>query len=533
MNYKHFGVMLDCSRNAVMKVSEVKKMIDVLKKMGYNTLQLYTEDTYQIEGEPYFGYMRGGYTAEEIKEIDAYAIKNGIELIPCIQTLAHFTNLVKLRNYKKIVDVNDILLIDEEKTYELIDKMFLTLSKNFTSRLVNIGMDEAHMVGLGKFLDKHGYQNRFDILLRHLQRVANIASNYGFTMHMWSDMFFRLINGGQYYGEGLTLPTDVVNKIPSNVDLVYWDYYHSYKMYYDAMFKSHIETGKNVWFAGGGWTWNGFAPLNKYTQQTMKSAMASVKEHGIENVLITMWGDDGKECSFYALLPSLYAIRCYADGIENEEEIKSGFYKLFGVNYDDFMLLDIPNKTKGAKEFDYEPIPSKNLLYSDPFMNSNDAFGIEAYDMNYEEYANILTDASKRAGEYAYIFETLASLCKALTIKATLSFRTRTAYKNGDKAELSKIVAEYDVLDGLYKDFQKKYYELWHKENKPFGFEIHDVRLGGIIMRAKTCKSRIQEYLNGKILKIEELEIEPLKLTSLPFESHLYRRAISVSELIY
>lgn len=533
MQYKHFGVMLDCSRNAVMKVSEVKNMIDLLSKMGYNTLQLYTEDTYQIESEPYFGYMRGGYTSSEIKEIDAYAKTKGIELIPCIQTLAHFTNLVKLRQYKNIVDVNDILLIDEEKTYELIEKMFATLRQNFTSNLVNIGMDEAHMVGLGKFLDKHGYQNRFDILLRHLNRVVEIASKYGFTPHMWSDMFFRLVNHGEYYGENIVIPKEVVEKMPKNLDLVYWDYYHSYKLYYDAMFKSHLNTGKNVWFAGGGWTWNGFAPLNKYTKQTMKPAMLSIKEHGIENVLIALWGDDGKECSFYSLLPSLYAIRCYANGIEDENEIKRGFKETLGFNYDDFMLLDIPNKTKNAKEFDYEPIPSKNLLYSDPFMNSNDAFGIDCYDMNYEEYANLLLDASKRAGEYAYIFETLASLCKALTIKATLSYRTRTAYKQGDKKTLEKIVAEYDVLDGLYKDFHQKLSELWHKENKPFGFEIQDVRLGGIIMRAKTCKNRIKAYLNGEILKIEELEVEPLKLTSLPFESHLYRRAISASELIY
>lgn len=32
--YKHFGVMLDCSRNAVMKPSEIKKFIDVLVKWG-------------------------------------------------------------------------------------------------------------------------------------------------------------------------------------------------------------------------------------------------------------------------------------------------------------------------------------------------------------------------------------------------------------------------------------------------------------------------------------------------------------------
>lgn len=65
--------MLDCSRNAVPKVSALKKFMDVLQKMGYNTLELYGEDTYEVEGEPYLGYMRGRYSASEIKELDAYA----------------------------------------------------------------------------------------------------------------------------------------------------------------------------------------------------------------------------------------------------------------------------------------------------------------------------------------------------------------------------------------------------------------------------------------------------------------------------
>ena len=115
------GVMIDCSRNAVPKVSAVKKLIDALQKMGYNTLELYTEDTFEVEDEPYFGYLRGRYSSEEIKEIDKYASAHGIELIPCIQTLAHFSNSVKLPRFWNITDVNDILLIDEEQTYEFIE----------------------------------------------------------------------------------------------------------------------------------------------------------------------------------------------------------------------------------------------------------------------------------------------------------------------------------------------------------------------------------------------------------------------------
>ena len=54
-----FGVMLDCSRGAVYKKETVEKFIDFLSAAGYNMLQLYTEDVYEVDGEPYFGYLRG------------------------------------------------------------------------------------------------------------------------------------------------------------------------------------------------------------------------------------------------------------------------------------------------------------------------------------------------------------------------------------------------------------------------------------------------------------------------------------------
>ena len=44
---KLLGVMLDCSRDAVYTVETLKNYFRLLKKMGYNSVQLYTEDTYE------------------------------------------------------------------------------------------------------------------------------------------------------------------------------------------------------------------------------------------------------------------------------------------------------------------------------------------------------------------------------------------------------------------------------------------------------------------------------------------------------
>ena len=510
--FRHIGVMLDCSRNRVLSVVGLKKFIDYIAKMGYNTLELYTEDTYEIKGEPYFGHFRGRYTQAEIKEVDAYAKEKGVELIPCIQTLAHFTRLVNWRNvYDDFVDTADILLIDDERTYELIEKMFKTLSENFTSRNVNIGMDEAHFVGLGKYLNRHGYVNRSQLIIKHLGRVAEIAKKYGFSAHMWSDMFFRLINNGNYYGSDLHVPEEIRQKLPENVELTYWNYYSLNEKSYDDMFAAHNEFGKNVWFAGGAWSWAGFAPFNEFSLRSMRPAMTSANRYGVKDILITAWGDDGAECSPFSLLPSLYAIRQYADGNFDQASIEKGFTETFGYSFGDFMALDLPNRTQKDKEATYVKNQCKCFLYNDCFLGLNDPFVAEEGFTPYAKYAEILADAGSRAGEFAYLFDTLSKLCKVLELKKDLGLRTRKAYDEGDKEELKAISEDYAETVERVKEFYKTFKAQWFKDAKPFGWEVQDNRLGALMNRITSCKERLDAYLAGEISTIEELGERPVE----------------------
>ena len=126
------GAMVDMSRNAVMNLQTVKLMMRKMALMGMNTYMLYTEDTYEIEERPYFGYMRGRYTAAEIRELDAYAIALGIELVPCIQTLGHLATMLRWAVTKPYKDTSEVLLTSSEETYRLIEDMLKTIKANFT-----------------------------------------------------------------------------------------------------------------------------------------------------------------------------------------------------------------------------------------------------------------------------------------------------------------------------------------------------------------------------------------------------------------
>ena len=70
-------------------VDKVKEFILQEALMGENRLLLYTEDTYELEKYPYFGYLRGGYSKKDIKELVEFGNSFGVELLPTIQTLGH------------------------------------------------------------------------------------------------------------------------------------------------------------------------------------------------------------------------------------------------------------------------------------------------------------------------------------------------------------------------------------------------------------------------------------------------------------
>lgn len=159
------GAMFDVSQgNAVINVTNIKNILTKMAAMGLNMLMLYVQDSYEIKDEPYFGYMRGRYTYDELKECDDYADIFGIEIIPCIQTLAHLIHALKWPCYDDIKEDDDTLLVGHERTYEFIEKMISAAAAPFRSKRIHIGMDEAWKLGQGKYLLLNGYKSKFDIM---------------------------------------------------------------------------------------------------------------------------------------------------------------------------------------------------------------------------------------------------------------------------------------------------------------------------------------------------------------------------------
>ena len=99
-------------------------------------------------------------------------------------------------------------------------------------------------------------------------------------------------------------------------------------------------------------------------------------------------------------------------------------------------------------------------------------------------------------------------LCRVLSLKYQLGAKTRKAYQEKDYVELRKLAEEYGKTIKYVKKFLLSFETLWEIENKPNGFEVQHIRIGGLIQRLTYCKNKILRYLNAEIDGISELEIK-------------------------
>lgn len=505
--------MVDASRNAVPSIDGAKKLMRLLALMGYDSMMLYTEDTYELPEYPYFGYMRGRYSSEEIRELVAYGEVIGIELIPCVQTLAHYGTLAKRPEYAYLFDTGGILMVGEDKTYEFIEAIFRQCAACFKSRKINIGMDEAHTLGRGRYMDKHGYRKTSDIMLEHLERVVEIAHKYGFEPMMWSDMFFRMQFGGKYSVAEGSISEDIIARVPKGLTLVYWTYSTVEENIYENMFNCHMRFDNPCAFAGGAWKWSGFATLNRLSLEATGMALKIGREKGVTDIISTGWGDNGGEASQFSNMATnlFYAEHAYGNISDESMDIRAK--EVFGESFETLMLFDLPNALTTPENSERATAaPSKYMLFNDPLMGLLDRhFEADRVSAYYAEAAKKLYAAKDT--KFGYAILTLAELCSVLELKADLGIKLRAAYKAGDRAELARLANE--VIPEIIARTRKlltTFRKQWYKENKTAGFSTQDIRLGGLMERLAAVSEIINLYLDGEMEKIEELEADLLAM---------------------
>ena len=490
-DYRKLGIMLDCARNAVPKVSAIKEFIVRAALSGYNYIALYLEDCLCVDGQPHFGYMRGRYSKDEIKEIVSFADLFGIEIVPFVQTLAHMGGIFRhwTQYYSIMRDTGDILLMDEPAVYGLIDNVFATVKECFGNCRINIGMDEAFLMTCGKYREKHGIANVGEVFSRHVKKVSELAVGYGLKPEAWADMFVK------YKIE-----------VPSGLSLRAWNYYAQNESEYFSIFDECVKIAKKCSFASAVHKWYGYVPLNEYSESVYLPALKALKGK-TDDFLVTLWGDDGGECSFNAVWYSLLKISFLSrNGGEDLQSLSEFVKKILGYSEEELLSVDMPNKVFDGKFL--KPVnPSKYILFKDIFIGNTDFSDGVYFKPYFKKTKEKFALLCEKGGFLKELFKEYHTLCAVLEIKCGLRTEIIKAYKSRDSLKL-KTLAEEEIGEAFkaVDCFISALRQRWTKENKSFGFEVQLIRLGGLKERLNYCKNTILEYVCGKTDVIEELE---------------------------
>jgi hexosaminidase len=524
--FETFGIMLDCSRNAVMTPDHVKRWLRRLALMGYNMAMLYTENTYALPGEDYFGYRRGRYTLEELQDIDRCAADLGIEMIGCIQVLGHLEQLLRWPEYGAVRDTASVLLVGEEHTYALIAKMIAFWKTAFRSRRLHIGMDETFDLGRGRYMNLHGYKRGYDLFNEHLARVSGLCGQHGIRPMIWSDMYFRMGSATHdYYDPRCEIPADVKAAIPKQVQLVYWDYDHTDPAFYTEWIRRHRELGSEPVMATAVATVQ--RPWLMRSEPAVNACLSACREAGLRELVVCLWGDDGAYCEFDSALAGLAQAAEAAYGVADlppEKGLAERFKAICGSDYDAVMTAAAMN----------DGIHPMVLVWDDPLLRvawRNEGLKkADAWTTMDSHFAVLLRRLAPVENEEEPV--DLAHACRLLEFarsKIRLNQVVDAAYASRKPKELAAARARAKAARRALEKLMESFRRQWHRRNKPFGLETIQIRFGGQLERFRELDRRLEDLAAGRLASVPEFEEQPSTDSAY---THVAWRYLAVSGLI-
>ena len=507
--FETLSALIECSSGVVPKTETIKSYIDILASFGYDRLYLGLADAYKIKSEPRFNYKRGGYTTEELKDMDDYAKSRGVELVAQIHILSHLHFLKKYPEYFDIFDTDNVLLVGENKVYKLIDEMLGAISEGISSRRIHLGLDEAFGLGTGEYFKKHGYADKKSLILKHLKTVFPLLEKYGYTPEMWGDMLAET-------EASEVSPQEIKECLPKGTTVFLWNYEEKDEKKLAELIDGMKKNCDDVAFAGAAWKYLGFGPNNRYSVSRIIPQMMVSAEKGIKHYMVTLWSDRGAPCSNYAALPALFIAAEYNNGgFSGEgEPDKTRFEKLTGENYDDLSSLefiDNPFRTD-CKE---RSSSSFWAFYTDILLGNFDTLlpegSEEAYARLAEEYEN------KAKGRFSHLYKMTAAVARVLSAKVGIPAKIRKLCKENDKAAAKAVIGDIKRLKEELLKFEEIFDEYFLKDNNAFGLEIHHLYNGGQAFRLDYAIRRLTAFIE-RDEKIEETEdgILPLGYEPMP-----------------
>lgn len=285
------GYYLDQTRGRVLKLEELKRIVDRLCRYKLNEFQLYVEHTYLFRDLSEMWRDTTPLTAEEILELDDYCVKRHIDLVPSLASFGHLYMLLSTKSHEDLCELSDAssqpfsfvdrmchhtVNVSDERTLPFIQKMLEEYMTLFRSDRFNLCADETFDLGKGKSSRLAAEKGIHRIYVDYLKELCGFLVRHGKKPMFWGDVIC---------GEPM-----LARELPQETVCLTWGYAPDQR---EEESRRMAEAGIRQYLCPGVSGWNQWMNRIDDSYQNVTRMCAYAHKYRAEGILNTDWGDYG------------------------------------------------------------------------------------------------------------------------------------------------------------------------------------------------------------------------------------------------
>ncbi len=465
------------SRNQIPTLENLKKVIKLLSKFKMNYHFLYFEDGFNFKKYPDLGKARGGYTAEEIKDLQEYARRYFVELIPIFESFGHVDNIL-MTNYPKYAHLGEFpgaaaFDIGNPEVKSFVGDLVKELCDAFDSEYFHLGLDETFDYGKFRTKELIKEKGKGAFMLEYYIFLIEAAKKYGKK---------KII----CYHDNLLKEKELLEQLPKDLIVFYWDYIlkkmfiFPKKKYKKA--KKLVDNGYQVILSPTLYDYTANFPDIKRTMRNVVTMANYGVEIGALGIATSVWGDFLNEClrenNYFGYLVTAEA--AWAPQHWDEERFKENFaYCLFGIE-----SIDLVQALEYVNTYNlYHPTyPTKfyNHLWRHPFPHPKKIKPklkkLDRVLENNEEALQLIAKVRLKAKKNTSLLDYMAYsaklgvyVCKKYRIAQEIQKKLNDQER--DERDDIKLVEQINYLKEYLKGLREDFEALWLRAAKPNGLD--------------------------------------------------------------
>ena len=455
------GVSDDISRGQVSTMDNFKDIIRFLARYKYNIYMPYMEDVMVLDTYPDIAVGRGALTKNELVELQTFADRYYVQIIPIFQTLGHYENILNMPEYQKYAEYPGAasLNISSKAADAFLFNMLEEVMPVFRSPYFHIGADESWDVGLGATRKLKNEIGIAELHARHYNKVYEKVRKADRKVLMYGDIILR--------------HPEILERIPKDIIIVDWHYwptdsYPSVKRFREAGFQVLVSPGIHNWrrpFPNLNSAWINIANFNRRGQ-----------EEGALGSILSNWGDYGgpnfRELNY---LGYIYGSETSWSPTVTDKYTLDGryFWQYFGTDDSRLQSLFL-HLSEIAGLSDFKQIWAQPFY--EPTQKPNELLAQSSQLLDYSRAACDIIDELReivpRNSDYLDYLENAALMGEYLGHKMVLA-RDRQIILTETLTDTQSAELDWDLKDGclsqigLLAQIEEQYQTLWLRTNRP------------------------------------------------------------------